>query len=189
VRQVKVLQRHRILDDFFKVDEAHLTFERYDGTMTPPVRRLLFERGDSVAAVVLHADTGCVLLTEQFRFPTLDKGPGWLLELPAGTVEGGEDPEVTMRRELEEETGFRVERLQHLTTFYLSPGGSSERIWLYFAEVTEDKRVSAGGGVPDEHEDIRLVPVALDHLAAALEGGELVDAKTILGVQWLLRRK
>jgi ADP-ribose pyrophosphatase len=189
VKQAKVLQRHRILDDFFKVDEAQVSYERYDGTMTPPVRRLVFERGDSAAALVYHTQTRSVLMTEQFRFPTLEQGPGWLLEVPAGMVDRGEQPEATMRREIEEEIGFRVDELRHIATFYVSPGGSSERIWLYYAEVSEARRVSDGGGKPSEQEDIRVISVPLERLAAALENGELVDAKTIVGVQWLLRSK
>ncbi len=81
MRRVDVRSRRRLLDDFFKVDEAEVSFERTDGSMTPPVRRLVFERGDSVAAVVLHRESRSLLLTEQFRFPTLGKGEGWLVEV------------------------------------------------------------------------------------------------------------
>src|SRR5215475_10880155 len=80
MRRVEVRSRRRLLDDFFKIDEAEISFERFDGSMTPPVRRLVFERGDSAAAVVFERDANRLLLTEQFRFPTLKKGPGWLIE-------------------------------------------------------------------------------------------------------------
>ncbi len=189
MKRAAVLQRRRLLDDFFRVDEAELTFERYDGSMTPPLRRLVIERGDSAAALVYHRDTGSVIMIEQFRFPTLDKGPGWTLEVPAGMIDRGEEPQEAMRRELEEEIGFRVDELRHVATFYVSPGGSSERIWLYCAEVSEAQRVSDGGGKRSEEEDIRLVSMPLERLARALEAGELVDAKTIIGVQWLLARE
>ena len=187
--KARVLQRSRILDDFFKIDEARVSYERYDGSMTPPVRRLVFERGDSVAAVIYRKSTRSVLMTEQFRFPTLEKGPGWLLEVPAGMIDHGERPEDCMRREIEEEIGFRVDELHHIATFYVSPGGSSERIWLYYAEVSDAEHVSHGGGLPSEHEDIRTMSVPLEQLAKTLERGELVDAKTIIGAQWLLARQ
>lgn len=187
MKRAIVLQRRRILDAFFKVDEAQVSYERYDGSMTPAVPRLVFERGDSAAAVVYHRDSRCVLLTEQFRFPTLDKGPGWILEAPAGMISPGEQPDHAMRRELEEEIGYRVEAMRPIAMFYVSPGGSSERIWLYYAEVSESARVSAGGGNPGETEDIRIVPVPLAEVGTRLAQGEFVDAKTIIGLQWLLQ--
>jgi ADP-ribose pyrophosphatase len=187
LKRATVLERRRILDAFFKVDEAKVSYERYDGSMTPAVSRLVFERGDSAAAVVYHRDSGCVLLTEQFRFPTLDKGPGWITEVPAGMIAPGEQPDRAMRRELEEEIGYRVAAMRPIAMFYVSPGGSSERIWLYYAEVSDSARVSAGGGNPGETEDIRIVAVPLAEVADRLAQGEFADAKTIIGLQWLLR--
>jgi nudix-type nucleoside diphosphatase (YffH/AdpP family) len=188
MRKVSVHGRRRLLDDFFKVDEAEVSFERGDGSMTPFVRRLVFERGDSVAAVVLHRDTRKLLFTEQFRFPTHEKGPGWMVEIIAGMIDGGEAPEAALRREIEEELGYRAEQVEHIATFFVSPGGSSERIWLYYAEVSESGHVSDGGGLPGEHEEIRILAMSLDEARAALDRGALADAKTIVGLQWLLMR-
>jgi ADP-ribose pyrophosphatase len=187
--RVDVKSRRRLLDDFFKVDEAEVSFERFDGSMTPPVRRLVFERGDSVAAVVFDRDNERLLLTEQFRFPAFEKGPGWLIELIAGMIDRGEQPQDALRREIEEELGYRANRIEHIATFYVSPGGSSERIWVYYAEVGSAARVSAGGGLPGEHEDIRVVSISPDEARAALKDGKIVDAKTIIGLQWLFSEK
>jgi nudix-type nucleoside diphosphatase (YffH/AdpP family) len=188
MRKVDVRSRRRLLDDFFKVDEAEVSFERFDGSMTPPVRRLVFERGDSVAAVVFDRDAERLLLTEQFRFPTFEKGPGWLIEIIAGMIDRGEQPEDSLRREIEEELGYRADRIEHVATFYVSPGGSSERIWVYYAEVGKTGRVSAGGGLAGEHEDIRVVSISPDEARAALKDGRIADAKTIIGLQWFLAR-
>ena len=188
MRRVDVRSRRRLLDDFFKVDDAELSFERFDGSMTPPVRRLVFERGDSVAAVVFDRDAERLLLTEQFRFPTFEKGPGWLIEIIAGMIDRGEQPEVSIRREIEEELGYRANHIEHIATFYVSPGGSSERIWLYYAEVGEAGHVSAGGGLPGEHEDIRVVSIPPEEARTTLKDGKIADAKTIVGLQWFLAR-
>jgi ADP-ribose pyrophosphatase len=177
-----------LLDDFFKVDEAEVSFERFDGSMTPPVRRLVFERGDSVAAVVFDRDSKRLLLTEQFRFPAFEKGPGWLIELIAGMIDRGEQPQDALRREIEEELGYRADRIEHIATFYVSPGGSSERIWVYYAEVDDASHVSAGGGLPGEHEDIRILRMSPDEARAALQDGTIADAKTMVGLQWFLAR-
>jgi nudix-type nucleoside diphosphatase (YffH/AdpP family) len=189
MRKVSIRSRVRLLDDFFKVDAAEISFERFDGTMTPPVRRLVFERGDSVAAVVFNRDTRRLLFTEQFRFPTVEKGPGWLTEVPAGMVAEGEAPEQALRREIEEEIGYATAGLQHISTFYVSPGGSSERIWLYYAEVSSAGRIGTGAGLAGEHEEIRIVEVSLEEARERLATGEMPDAKTIIGLQWLLARQ
>ena len=188
MERTEVHGRRRLLDDFFKVDEAEVSFERADGSMTPPARRLVFERGDSVAAVVVHRESHSLLFTEQFRFPTLGKGSGWLLEVIAGMIDSGESPEAALRREIEEELAFEVARLEPISTFFVSPGGSSERIWLYYAEVTDSGRLSAGGGVAAEQEEIRIVRLSPDAAQAALREGRLPDAKTIIGLQWLFAK-
>ena len=132
---VIVHEKRRVFDGFFKIDEATVSYRGADGSMIGPVRRLSLERGDSVAALVFHRDRRSVILANQFRYPTYEKGPGWLTELVAGMVDPGETPEQSMRREILEESGYEIERLQHISTFYVSPGGSSERIFLYYVEV------------------------------------------------------
>ena len=90
----------------------------------------------------------------QFRYSTYEKGPGWLLETVAGVIEPVEAPEAVARRELLEEAGYRVGELESVGCFYLTPGGSSERIYLFFAEVENVDRVTDGGGVDAEGEDM-----------------------------------
>jgi ADP-ribose pyrophosphatase len=131
---------------------------------------------------------GEILLARQFRYPTLDKGPGWVLEVPAGVVEDGEDPIETMRRELVEELGYEATHIELIAGFYVSPGGSSERVFLYYAEVAESGRVSDGGGVVAEGEDITIESYTLDELVARMDSGDIVDAKTLIGIQWLVIR-
>lgn len=188
MRAVRVQSRRRLLDDFFTVDEAEVSFERADGTMTPTVRRLVFERGDSVAAVVWHREWRTLLLAELFRFPTFGKGDGWLLEAVAGMIAADEAPEAALRREMEEELGYRPDVLEHIATFFVSPGGSSERIWLYYAEVSESTQVSKGGGADRENETIRLVRMSLEDARTSVRTGRIADAKTMIGLQWLLAR-
>ncbi|WP_321856741.1 NUDIX hydrolase [Paraburkholderia tropica] len=80
MNKVEVETKARILDDFFKVDEAHLRFEKSDGLMSPLVRRLNFERGDSVAVIMFNPDTAMLTFARQFRYPTYEKGPVWIIE-------------------------------------------------------------------------------------------------------------
>jgi nudix-type nucleoside diphosphatase (YffH/AdpP family) len=153
--------------------------------MSATVSRRNFVRGDSVAAIVFNADTQHVILVNQFKYPTYDKGPGWICEVVAGILEESESPEDAIRRELIEEIGYRSRRLRHSSTFYVSPGGTSERIILFYAEVTNEDRIGSGGGVEAEGENIRLVELSLSDLHSALESNDIVDAKTLVGALWL----
>lgn len=181
-RRVEILDRRRLVDDFFQLDAIHYRVERYDGAFSEPVRRLVLERGDSVAALLVSGDTAW--LVEQFRIAAQERGDGWLLELAAGMVSSGETPEVALRREVLEETGFELAGLQPIGRFYLSPGGSSEHVHLYVAEIR--RRVAPGGGLASEGEDIRLMPFSRDGLRDAWRHGRLVDAKTLIAVMhWL----
>lgn len=76
MRKVIIQKRRRILDDFFRIEEACLQFEQFDGNLSPTVRRLNFQRGDSVAVLVYNPKAQCVLLVNQFKYPTYEKGPG-----------------------------------------------------------------------------------------------------------------
>jgi nudix-type nucleoside diphosphatase (YffH/AdpP family) len=181
-------EKKLILDDFFKVEEVHLCFEKFDGSMSPVVRRLNFERGDAVAAVLHQKQRDLVVLVNQFRYPAYEKGPGWLTEIVAGMIDKGESPEDAIRREILEETGHVVDTLLHIAEFYVSPGGSSERIFLYYAEISGLDRAEKGGGLASENEDIQLVELSTGEAFARLDRGEIQDAKTIIALMWLRTR-
>ena len=187
-RRVEILKRKTAYQKaFFRVEEVTLRHERFDGEMTDPIERVCLDRGDSVAAVIHDVAAEMLILVEQFRFPTHDKGPGWMLELPAGVVMPDEqaDPARTMRRELREEIGYEVDDLRPINTFYPSPGGSSERIHLYYARVSPAQRVGDGGGLSGEGEYVRRVTLPVREALARLERGEILDGKTLIGLQWL----
>jgi len=183
--KVDVISRRRLLDDFFKVDEAQVRFERYDGTMSAVVRRLNLERGDSAAALIVDVRARMVYLIEQFMYPTLEKAGGFLQTVVAGMIDAGETPEQAIRREVLEEAGFAAECIEPIGSFFVSPGGSSERIFLFCALVSDGVRIAQGGGVASEHEDIKLVPLRLDDFLARLAEGGFADAKTIVAGYWL----
>jgi nudix-type nucleoside diphosphatase (YffH/AdpP family) len=181
--KVDVRYKRLIFDDTYKISESEIRFQRYDGQMSAPIRRLVFERGDAAGAILFNRDRQKVLLIEQFRYPTYENGPGWILEVVAGMVDPGEKPEETICREIEEEIGYRVQDVMPIASFYVSPGGTSERIFLYYAEVEDSDRVAVGGGI--HNEDIRLVEYSKREFAEALASGRFQDSKTLIAVQWL----
>lgn len=169
--------------DFLKIRKAEVTFPDTGKRRTYES----LERGDSVAAVVVNTDTDCVLLTRQFRFPTYGKvEDATIVEIPAGVLETGEEPEEAIRREILEELGYEPQAVRYLRTFFVSPGGSSERIMLFCAEVDAGMRRHEGGGRSDEDERIEIVAWEMDSLGGRIARGEVQDAKTLIGLQWLL---
>lgn len=185
MKKVVIQSKSRIFNDFFKIDEAYLSYKRFDGRMSPVVRRLNFERGDSAAALIFNPETQKIILVNQFKYPTYDTGSGWITETIAGMVDKNETPEAAIRREVLEETGYNVEKLKHIFTFYVSPGGSSERIMLFYGEVSAVSKVEQGGGFEVEQEDIITVELTIEEAQKQIESGEIADAKTIIGIMWL----
>jgi 8-oxo-dGTP pyrophosphatase MutT (NUDIX family) len=174
----EVLHRGRALE--FRID----TVERADGRQ---VRRDVAGHPGAVAVVALD-DEGRVLLVRQWRHPA---GRA-LLEIPAGTLDrdpvtgATEDPDVAARRELEEETGCRAGGWELLADFWTAPGFATERMFLYLATGL----VPAGEGRlgPDEDEALELVRLPWREAVAAVDRGEIRDAKSLVGLLWLARR-
>lgn len=190
-RHVAIRSQRRLLDDVFKVDEIIVAHERHDGTMSANERRLVFERGDAVAVLLFNADTNAVVLVEQFRVASLigrrrDEPAttnGWLAEVMAGTINPNETAEAAAIRETLEETGYRIQDPVLIGKFFSSPGATSERIFLYFARVSDAARPGRGGGVGDE--DVGIVQIGLDELFDRLAKGLIDDAKLAVAAYWL----
>jgi nudix-type nucleoside diphosphatase (YffH/AdpP family) len=190
MKKVSIERKRYILDDYFKVEEAYLRFEQFNGEMSPRVRRLKLERGNSAAVLVLNRSTEKIILISQFRYPTYPNHQGWTIEAIAGTVDPGETPQESARRELQEEIGVSIETFEHIATFYPSPGGSSEQIYLYYSEVSgEQARYKQTGGLLASGEDIQVVELSLAEALAKIKTGEIMDAKTIIGIYWLENRQ
>jgi ADP-ribose pyrophosphatase len=193
-RRVEIRKQTRVFDDFFKIDEIVVAHERQDGTLSADEHRLIFERGDAAAVLLLNLDRNAVVLLEQFRAPTLigrrrdnaTTTDGWIVEPIAGIVEANETPAATAIRECMEETGYRIGEPEPIATFFSSPGGTSERIFLYFAAVHDADRVGKGGGVDDE--DIRLLDLPLPELFQRVAYGAIDDPKLMIAAYWLQER-
>ena len=187
-----VVSRERVHDSFFKVDKVVVSHERFDGQMSKAHTRLILERGDSAAALLFDPEQRMVILVDQFRVATAGKGrgDGWIVETAAGMVRAdrSETPEQCIRREIGEETGYQVTDLAPVATFFSSPGGSSERIYLFCAEVRAAQQGGRGGGT-DAGEDIRVVKLPLAEFMRKLSSGEFEDPKVIIAGQWLAQRQ
>ena len=172
-----------VFNDHYKMVKAKVSYDTFEGKHINTTR-LAFERGDSVAILLLEKDSNYILLTNQFRYPTCKNYDGWLLEIPAGSMEENEKPEECVKREIMEELGYKIEKTKLLNTFYTSPGASTERIFLFYSEVSKSDKIEKGGGNSSENEDIQLVKIPVSEIASKIS--EIKDAKTILALQWFL---
>lgn len=184
----EIIEEEIVFDNFFKIKKAKIKHELFDSN-TIEVDRLSFERGDSVAILIYEKDTDTLLFTNQFRYPTIKEKDGWILELTAGSLEGNEEPKNRVKKEVEEEIGYNVNEVEFISSFFVSPGGTSERILLYYSEVNSSDKVFNGGGMKYEKEDIQLIKIKTKEVTQQFKDNKFRDAKTIIGIQWFLTNK
>ncbi len=177
---------------FFTLERAKLQFEKFDGTISKEVVRENFYRGDSVAALVYDFTHELVLLVRQFRYPVYAVEPhgGWITELAAGSINEGDEPAETMLRELKEEVHITttIESVHFINMFYSSPGGTSERIFLYAVDTHLHDFQYDHGGLEEEAEDIEILILPFAKVFEWIDSGHFKDAKTIIALQWLQKK-
>lgn len=180
IRSVELLS-----DDWAVLKKTVYDYRRRDGTWVTQTRQT-YNRGDGAVILPYDPGRGTVLLVKQFRFPAYVTGhPEALIEACAGLLDA-DDPETAIRREAEEELGYRLRQVRHLYTPYMSPGSLTERLSFFTADYSPEDRISDGGGHPDEEEDIEVLEMELSEALAAIHDGRIVDAKTIMLIQHLM---
>lgn len=187
---IEISSEERDYDKYFKIDKATITETSESGEVTT-YNRFKLTRPDAVAVILYNSDDDTVVLVKQHRYPTHGKVTSNIYEIIAGKMDDGEDPKQTAIREVEEEVGYRIQEnnLIYKSSFFASPGYSSEIIHLYAASVTNADRVSDGGGVEGEHENIEIIHVPAPEFFNMFVRGEIIDAKSIIGANalWHLR--
>ena len=182
-RQFDIHSEETVYDGFFKIKRFSLSHERFGGGTLGPMTRELFERGEAAAVLPYDPINDTVLLVEQFRIGVLEKGDPWQMELIAGIIEDGERPAQVARREAQEEADILIDDPVLIHEYFVSPGGTSEKIHLYFACANLH---DAGGffGLGEEHEDIKVHVLETDAFFALLEAGKITNAMTLIAAYW-----
>lgn len=155
-----------------------------DGRVQTQVREA-YDRGNGITALLYHPGNKTVILTQQFRLPTYLNGnsSGLMIEACAGKLEK-EDPAKGIIREIEEETGHRVKKVEKIFEAYMSPGSVTELIHFYLAQYDESTKISQGGGLESEQENIEVLEIPLSEALDYIREGKIKDGKTIMLLQY-----
>src|SRR5580658_6494758 len=181
---VKILE-NRVLSDQFYVLRRY-TFERVERSGESVTQtREVYDRGNGAAILLYNRATKTVILTRQFRMPTFVNGnpTGMLIECCAGLLDR-DNAEEAIRRETEEETGYKIGAVEKVLEAYMSPGSVTEILYLFVAEYTKEMKVSDGGGLEHEREDIEVLEIPYRRALEMVRTGEIKDGKTILLLQY-----
>lgn len=177
--EVRIADSKVLSDDWYTLKKFTFDLRRQNGEWQRQNREV-YDRGNGATILLYNRAKQTVVLTRQFRFPVFINGhEDNLIEAAAGLLDNM-DPERRIKAEAEEETGYRVENVQKIFEAYMSPGSVTEKLYFYIAEYHADDKVSQGGGLEDEGEDIEVLELTIDEALSAIESGVIVDAKTIM---------
>ena len=180
--KVRILGEEVLSNNWGLVKKTTIELQRRNGDWQRQVRET-YDRGDGAGILLYNRPQRTVILTRQFRFPVFAHGePGMLIEVVAGKLDG-DHPVTTAKKEAEEESGYRVHDVELVLSAYMSPGSVTEKLSLFLAEYDAGSKVSAGGGLEHEGEDIEVLELGIDEALAMIETGEIADAKTIMLLQ------
>ena len=182
--KIKNIKKKLLSDNWYTLNKYTYDFELQNGDWVTHERES-YDRGNGAAILLYNKEKGTVILTKQFRMPTYVNGneTGYMIEVCAGLLDN-DNPEDCIKKEAEEETGYRINNVQKVMEVYSSPGSVTEILYYFVAEYSEDMKVSDGGGLESENEDIEVLEVTFNEALDMINTGELKDAKSIILLQY-----
>jgi len=182
--RVKIHSIEVLSDNWYVLRKATFDYQRNNGEWQTQSREV-YDRGNGATILLYNLAQQTVVLTRQFRFPAFSNGleSGLLIETAAGLLDQA-SPEERIRLEVEEETGYQVQTIQKVFEAYMSPGSVTEKLYFYVAEYTAKDKLSEGGGVVSEGEDIEVLELPFQQTLAMIKTGEIQDGKTIMLLQY-----
>ncbi|APQ16006.1 GDP-mannose pyrophosphatase NudK [Maribacter hydrothermalis] len=180
---IKDIEKKLLSDNWYTLNKYTFKYQRPDGSWETQHREA-YDRGNGAAILLYNSKKGTVVLTRQFRMPTYVNGNenGMMIEVCAGLLDG-DNPADCVRKETEEETGYKISNVQKVFQTYMSPGSVTEILYLFVGEYDESMKVSNGGGAEDETENIEVLELNFIDAMKMVASGEIKDAKTIMLLQ------
>ncbi|MCS3418779.1 nudix-type nucleoside diphosphatase (YffH/AdpP family) [Pseudomonas sp. BIGb0450] len=181
---VRIHTEELLSDNWYVLKKYTFDLRRRDGSWQSQTREI-YDRGNGATILLYNREQRTLLLIRQFRMPTFVNGyHGYLIESAAGLLDNA-SPEERIRLEAEEETGYRVGHVEKIYSAFMSPGSVTERIHFFIGEYQPGDRVSDGGGLEEEGEDIEVLELGFEAALSMVQRGEIVDGKTIMLLQYL----
>ena len=181
--RIRVKNVRLLSDNHYTLKTTTLEWRRADGEWQTQHRET-YDRGNGAALLPYNLARRTVMLVKQFRYPAYVNGcDDLLIEAAAGLLDN-ESPEKRIRAEAEEEIGYRLRDIRKIFEAYMSPGSVTEKLHFFVGEYQPDMKIGSGGGNPDEGEDIEVLELSIDEALAMIADGRIMDAKTIMLLQW-----
>jgi len=182
--KVKINSIKNLSNDWYKLDKVNFDYKTKNGNWQNQSRES-YDRGDGAAILLYNSIKKTVILTKQFRMPSYLNGntDGMMLEVCAGLLDA-DDPLTCIKKEAEEETGYKINKPVKLFEIYSTPGAVTEKIHYFIAEVNDEMKVSDGGGLEEETEEIEVLEFNSEKVLTMISSGEIQDAKTIILLQY-----
>lgn len=182
--ETKILNDELLSNNWYKLRRLTYQIKKRNGTVVKQVREA-YDRGNGAAILLYNTKNKTVILTRQFRLPTFINGntSGMLIEVCAGLLDN-DNPEDCIRREAEEETGYKISNVHKVYEAYMSPGSVTELLYFFVAEYSASMKVNEGGGIEHEQEDIEVLELPFEKAFTMIGTGEIKDGKTIMLLQY-----
>lgn len=181
---IKIQSSEILSDNWYILKKIVFDYQKKDGSWETQSREV-YDRGNGATILLYNKAQKTVILIRQFRMPTFVNGneTGMIIEACAGLLEE-ENPEECIKRETEEETGYSLTQVRKVFQAYMSPGSVTEIIYFFVAEYSKEMKISEGGGLSTEHENIDVLEIPFEKAMQMIETGEIKDAKTIMLLQY-----
>jgi len=185
IDKVKILNTEILSNNWYALKKVTYEYLKPDGTLQTQSREA-YDRGNGATILLYNIQQKTVILTRQFRLPSFINGntTGMLIEACAGLLDK-ENPEDCIKRETEEESGYKITDVRKIFEAYMSPGSVTEILYFFIAEYSQSMKVHEGGGVLHEEENIEVLELSFQQAMAMIDTGEIKDAKTIMLLQYV----
>jgi len=182
---VSIEKTEILSDNWYTLKKVTFNIKK-ENRHTETQSREAYDRGNGAVILLYNTHTKNVILTRQFRLPTYINGnpDGMLIEACAGLLDN-DNPEDCIKRETEEETGYKISKVEKIFEAYMSPGSVTEILHFFIAEYSDDMKINEGGGLEEEGENIEVLQLQFDETLSMIDKGEIKDAKTIMLLQHL----
>jgi len=186
--KIKIIETKLLSDNWYTLRKITYDYLKNDGSWQTQSREV-YDRGNGATILLYNKEYKTVILTRQFRIPSFINGnpSGMLIETCAGLLDT-DNAEDCIRRETEEETGYKISEVRKIFEAYMSPGSVTEILYFFIAAYSKSMKVNNGGGIEHEQEDIEVLEFNIDEAVQMIDNGEIKDGKTIMLLQYVKLR-